>query len=459
MLQVVTLSGFTIWFWGLVLVRSFYLYIIVHSLYKNRYNSPTTLLMSFAFTLLYETVSYNFTYFPVDDVDPNYIFSRILTHISIVAFTVLATEKATLKKTVFKCIFVDFLTMCINLLSGLINIFLIRNLNPDMAVFCDSLKYDEWLIPEFFMVSVLSLVISYLIVFFVKLFKVNSKSTFQLKYLYFYLVPIISIVPTISSFVFSDETLSNTYGNEQFFTNQTFANIQLISFAISLIIAIATIFFIDAIQKSDEKMKKLIETVAKNEMDLKRVEYINDENEQTRKLRHDIKNILTMANSFIENGKIDKAKELINQAANELSSVSGVPLCRNEIINTAFYIKSSEANQCGIALKIDIDENNDAHINDLDLSRIILNLCDNAINAAKECDNKTVNINIDIGDKLIKINTSNHYVKKKKIVEFGHGNGEKIIAEIAKKYGGKYESTATDDMYKTSTILRNIELV
>ncbi len=166
-----------------------------------------------------------------------------------------------------------------------------------------------------------------------------------------------------------------------------------------------------------------------------------------------------MANLFIENGEIDKTKGLINQATNELSSVSGVPLCRNGIINTALYIKSNEAKQYGISLKIDIDESNDAHINDLDLSRILLNLCDNAINAVKECDDKTVNIRIDIGDKLIKIGTSNHYIKKKRVIKAGHRNGEKIITEIAKKYGGTYEKSATDDMYTTSTTMRNIEIV
>lgn len=441
--EIVTLNGFTIWFWGLVLIRAFSLYIIVHSLYKDRYNSPTTLLMSFACTLLYETVSYNFKYFPVNDIDPNYIFAQILTHISIVAFTVLATEKATLKKNVFKCIFVDFLTICRNLISGIITIFLIRNINPDIAAFRNSLEYNEWTKPEYFIVSVLSLVISYLIVFFVKLFKVNSKSTFQLKYLYFYLVPLICIVPMIGSFGFSEQALSNTYENKQFFTNQTFANIQLTLFAISLIIAIATIFNIDAIQKSDEKMKKLIKTVAKNEMDLKRIEYINNENKQTRKLRHDMRNILLLTNKCLESGDVLQAQSLIN---------------KNKIINTALYIKSNEAEESGVTLNVNVDENHEIVIDDLDLSRVIFNLCDNAINAAKRCENKAVSIDIEVTDKTFKINVLNHYVKVKKSADPNHGNGVKIIKEIVKQYGGSYKEHIENDVYKTETSMRNISL-
>lgn len=172
-----------------------------------------------------------------------------------------------------------------------------------------------------------------------------------------------------------------------------------------------------------------------------------------------MRNILSLANGFISSGDTEKAQNLINQASKELSSVSGVPLCRNKIINTALYIKSNEAKQEEVYLKINIDENCDIMIDDFDLSRIVLNLCDNAINAAKECNDKSVSVNIEVNSKTIKINISNHFVKTKKSPKPGHGNGEKIIKETAKKYGGSYQKTYDNDICKVESIMRNVELI
>lgn len=459
MFQTVMLSGFTIWFWALVAVRAFSHFVIVHSLYKDRFNTFTTLLMSFGFTLFYEIFAYNFTYFPVNEYDYNYIFAQVIKHICIFAFVIFATEKSTFKKTVFKCIFVDFLIICLTYITGIADMFIITNISPKLAQFRDALSYCEWPKAEFILMTTLTLIMSYLVVFFVKLFKVNRKNTFQLKYLYFYLVPLICFFPIISMFIFSDEALGNIDEHDMFFSNATYANIEIFTFLLNAVIGFTAIFVIDAIQKSDEKMEKLAQTVAKNEFEAKNIEFINSEKEETRKLRHDMRNILSLANGFIESGDIEKAQNLINQAGKELSSVSGVPLCRNKIINTALYIKSNEAKQKEVYLKINIDENCDIMIDDFDLSRIILNLCDNAINAAKECDDKSVNVNIEVNSKIIKINISNHFVKTKKSPKPGHGNGEKIIKETAKKYGGNYQKTYNNDICKVETVMRNVELI
>lgn len=459
MFQTVMLSGFTIWFWALVAVRAFSHFVIVHSLYKDRFNTFTTLLMSFGFTLFYEIIAYNFTYFPVNEYDYNYIFAQIIKHICIFAFVIFATEKSKFKKTVFKCIFVDFLIICLHCITGIIDMLLIKNISPKLAQFTDTLSYYEWSKAEFILITTLTLISSYLIIFFVKLFKVNRKSTFQLKYLYFYFVPIICFLPTISIFNFSNETLENINEHGMFFSNSTYANIEIIVFLLDVVIAFTAIFVIDAIQKSDEKMKKLAQTVAKNEFEAKNIEFINREKEETRKLRHDMRNILSLANGFISSGDTEKAQNLINQANKELSSVSGVPLCRNKIINTALYIKSNEAKQEEVYLKINIYENCDIMIDDFDLSRIVLNLCDNAINAAKECNDKSVSVNIEVNSKTIKINISNHFVKTKKSPKPGHGNGEKIIKETAKKYGGSYQKTYDNDICKVESIMRNVELI
>ncbi len=151
---------------------------------------------------------------------------------------------------------------------------------------------------------------------------------------------------------------------------------------------------------------------------------------------------------------------MLDDSTDEVTKISGITPCRNNIINTVLYMKSNEAQEQGVTILSEINEPSDCKIPDIDISRILLNLCDNAINAAKECDKRQIKINIEINDKLIKINTENHYIphKAKKPLP-DHGNGTKIIKQISKKYGGEFKISKSEEIYQTYTYLRNINII
>ena len=48
-------------------------------------------------------------------------------------------------------------------------------------------------------------------------------------------------------------------------------------------------------------------------------------------------------------------------------------------------------------------------------------------------------------------------INRKKVIQEGHGNGTKIIKEIAEKHGGDYKASSENGIYTTHTTLRNIE--
>lgn len=186
---------------------------------------------------------------------------------------------------------------------------------------------------------------------------------------------------------------------------------------------------------------------------------MNDEQEQLRRIRHDIRNLNKTAKDLIISGKTDEAIKLLDESSEETTKIADIDLCRSSIINTVLYMKTSEAKEFGVRFFTDINENTDCKISDIEIGRILLNLCDNATNAAKECENKQVKIQIDINDKLIKIHTENHFVNAKtKKPLLNHGYGTKIIKQISKKYGGEYTAKASDDIYTTDTVLRNIDM-
>lgn len=60
-------------------------------------------------------------------------------------------------------------------------------------------------------------------------------------------------------------------------------------------------------------------------------------------------------------------------------------------------------------------------------------------------------------DKIIKIDTKNPFINRKKVIQEGHGNGTKIIKEIAEKHGGDYKASSENGIYTTHTTLRNVK--
>ena len=269
----------------------------------------------------------------------------------------------------------------------------------------------------------------YIVSFFLRLSKIKA-SDFKAKYLYFYIFPVTNILPLIicaSTKAFWEESNGDLL----------YQNIIIcITFIIVAIIDFATIFVVDSIRKTDDK---------------------NAEREGLRHIKHDIKNIHLTVKELILSGNNEQALDILNQSNDELTEIDGLRLCGNDIINTVFYIKSKEAKAENIELNVEVDIQNNVKIKNIDLARILLNLCDNAINATKECNKKEIYFSITASDKIIKIDTKNPFINRKKVIQEGHGNGTKIIKEIAEKHGGDYKASSENGIYTTHTTLRNIE--
>ena len=279
----------------------------------------------------------------------------------------------------------------------------------------------------------------------------NKASDFKAKYLYFYIFPVTNILPLIicaSTKAFWEESNGDLL----------YQNIIIcITFIVVAIIDFATIFVVDSIRKTDDKNEELLILSTKNEIEYQSLELIKAEREGLRHIKHDIKNIHLTVKELILSGNNEQALDILNQSNDELTEVDGLRLCGNDIINTVFYIKSKEAKAENIELNVEVDIQNNVKIKNIDLARILLNLCDNAINATKECDKKEIYFSITASDKIIKIDTKNPFINRKKVIQEGHGNGTKIIKEIAEKHGGDYKASSENGIYTTHTTLRNIE--
>ncbi len=302
-------------------------------------------------------------------------------------------------------------------------------------------------VPAFFVVAYSSLgfFASFLIVLILKLTKTkhNSRFSYQTKYCWFYFFPISHWITNVAFQVLSKHITEDVFANRLQSTSSAV-------YVFFVIIDFALIFFIDHFENLEIKNVQNELIKAKNELDYSQIELLKEEKQNFRKIKHDYLNFLTVAQGLIEIKQNDKALELLKDTTNELMNVSNIPLCSNETINTALYIKQNQAKQVGVDVNVSITENYPLKLSDYDVSRILFNLLDNAIEAVNEIDkyNKNINLNIEINENELSIYCDNLCSGKKTYRSPERGNGIKIIKDIVKKYDGEFEFNISGDEVK-----------
>ena len=448
--RIIDLTDFSFFFLLFSFSKSFSDFVIIHSFMKDKYNKFVTLFTTVFLYTLYDITNQNLK--PIEDEsnDFSYTFLVAVGLLFLVHFTTITVcTEGTLKNKFFHSVGITFLSLVKWILTGMTgSFFFINELNGTVG----NLPSYEMSLGLLLCASLIYFVYGYLFALLFKLFSKNMRSTFSLKYAYFYFFPIANIIPAVLLLGITP-TKANVEYEKGYFILCTF--IYIIAFSIDLF----SILIIDKIIYTDERNKQLTVIATKNKLEYQSALIVKEEQEHLKRFRHDIRNINKTVKGLIKAGETDKAIQLLDESSVEAEKTSGVTLCRCNIINTVLYMKSNEAKEHGIAILCNVTESSTCKLSDIDISRVLLNLCDNAINAAKECDEKQIKIDIEINDKLIKINTENHYIPHKtKRPSPEHGNGTKIIKQISKKYGGEYKAEATDGIYKTQTYLRNINI-
>ena len=289
--------------------------------------------------------------------------------------------------------------------------------------------------------------------------KTNPSFKYKAKYSFYYLFPLTHIFSSelidISIKIATPEGFAQKAQSDPFLENGI-----VFLIVVCLIFDVFIIFVVDRQSKIEEKNIQNEKELLKSELDYNQMQLLKKEKSEFSKVKHDLINLLTTATGFIEMGKTEKALEIIRKTSSSFSEISGVPLCANETLNTILYIKQQKAEEMGVTLKTNVNENAFLKPDDYDLCRLLHNIIDNSINASSALsENNVSEITIDIDDDFLSITSKNPYpetTKRTKERNEDHGHGINIIKDIAKKYSGTYFAEKSGGMYITVTKLRNI---
>lgn len=208
-------------------------------------------------------------------------------------------------------------------------------------------------------------------------------------------------------------------------------------------------------REAQEKVQKLQRVM---ELEKAHYEQIEARREEMAKIRQDYNNVITSVIHLIETGKTDEAGNMIQDLTERISKTKEYPFCGVPIINAVLTEKQNVCKAEGFSLSVDLLIPGTVAAADLDLCMIFGNLMDNAIRSCrevrevkKEC---SIILNAGVVQDYLIIKCRNTSLENREKKIKGTGYGHKILADIAGKYDGDFQTAYEAGIFTAQISLR-----
>ncbi len=184
-----------------------------------------------------------------------------------------------------------------------------------------------------------------------------------------------------------------------------------------------------------------------------------------RRMNHDIKNHMHTISYMLKDSDNLQAINYANELEKEYSAVR-TSFSENKILDAVFTLKYNEAVENGIEAEFVSHVDNNLKISNKDMSALLSNLLDNAIEACKRNENAqniiTASVSKQKDNLFIKVsNTFNEEEKSKKSKffstfkddKFSHGLGMKIVKSIVAKYKGSVKTSNDNGLFSVVVVI------
>lgn len=215
--------------------------------------------------------------------------------------------------------------------------------------------------------------------------------------------------------------------------------------------------------------EKYMQTIYQMDIHDEQYRRIQERMEHSRRLRHDLKHHLLVLQGFLEHNETEKMRGYLAQYMEQISEFEIAKVCGNPIVNMLVCHYITVANENDITFKPQINIPDALPVQNTDLSVLLGNLLENAMEAAAKvpkehrsihlkmvCPGKMFMIAIDNGFNGIVQQDGERYFSTK---QDHRGLGLKSIAEIAHKYNGSAEFAHEGMVFHVSVLLRMEEPV
>lgn len=228
--------------------------------------------------------------------------------------------------------------------------------------------------------------------------------------------------------------------------SKTMNIISSIAFAFLLISNIIVFFIYEYSISNSEKLFELQAIKQKEEIDKKYFDILEQNNKDLKIFTHDIKNHLEQINNLTDNSEISDYISKLYGTVNEYSKVA---LSGNKTLDVIISKYNTICSSKNIEISFNVKTANLSDVDNADLSTIMNNLLDNAVEAAEQSKSRKITVDIFVKQlfEVIKIRNSCDTAPKtsdKKLLtnkkdKSLHGLGIESVRRALKKYNGIFD--------------------
>ncbi len=173
---------------------------------------------------------------------------------------------------------------------------------------------------------------------------------------------------------------------------------------------------------------------------------VQREHTQIRRLRHDMRNHLTTVEGLLNEGNTERAIKYLEGLTGHPAFGGNQRICENEAANVVFAAKKEHMERMGLRADIQACLPAAIPVSDMDLTALLGNAVDNAMEAAVKTEDKNIEVRCRTDKGLFMLSVKNGTVLKdldlstSKSNKATHGFGIPGIREIAERYGGSLDA-------------------
>lgn len=208
-----------------------------------------------------------------------------------------------------------------------------------------------------------------------------------------------------------------------------------------------------------------IELKAKNELlssqldrQLKHYSAITAQYENIRRMRHDIAKHLYTMQALLQSGRYQDASAYSGEVAGSVHVSDRLGVCENPVVDAYLYSRAQELERGGCRLDMSVQLPEYCGVANADLIVAFANLIDNAEEACRGLEDRTISLAARVSRGYLSIETSNACAepraKKRRVPELERGIGFAIFQELARKYQGSFDYKTENGRFSACLILK-----
>ncbi len=174
---------------------------------------------------------------------------------------------------------------------------------------------------------------------------------------------------------------------------------------------------------------------------------LRQQEHQVRTLRHDLRNHLTVVRGRLEQGDTQGALSYLEELSGSPALSGARRICENDTANAVLTAKAEAMRQSGLTPDFAVALPEQLPFSDLDLTALLGNALDNAMEAAVRAEDKIVSVRCRVQKGLFMLRVENALggavapdLATTKADKTAHGLGLPGMREIAERYGGTLEA-------------------